>query len=55
MSEFNIAVYPCLGCSDGVKGDVIIIAPAYTVTKKDVNHIAMTLKAVVDRYFSKFD
>jgi adenosylmethionine-8-amino-7-oxononanoate aminotransferase len=54
-SKFNLAVYPTTGCSDGVNGDVIILAPTYIVNKKDVNHIAKTVKAVVDTYFSKFD
>ena len=55
ISNFNIAVYPSTGCYDGVKGDVIILAPTYIVTKKDVNHIATTIEAVVNTYFSSFD
>lgn len=56
ISKFNIAVYPNTGCVDGVKGgggDVIILAPAYNITNKDVMHIAMTVKDVINTYFSE--
>lgn len=52
LSDYDFLVYASMGCSDGVNGDVIIIAPPFTVTEEDVKYIAKTVKAVVDQHFA---
>lgn len=49
----NISVYPGSGGVDGVKGDHIIIAPAYNITPKDVDHIAKTVSNLIHCAFKK--
>lgn len=48
---FNISVYPGTGTKDGIKGDHIILAPAYNITVKDVDHIVEVVSAVVNTAF----
>lgn len=43
----NMTVYPGTGTEDGHRGDHIILAPSYIITKKDVDHIVKTVLAVV--------
>ena len=50
---FNMTVYPGTGCVDGVRGDHIILAPSYNVTKKDVEHIVATVSNVIHTVFSE--
>ncbi|KAI7772925.1 hypothetical protein LA080_013061 [Diaporthe eres] len=51
--RFNMTVYPSTGCVDGIKGDLIILAPSYTITEKDVDHIVTTVSEVIRSVFSK--
>ncbi|KFY16840.1 hypothetical protein V492_01053 [Pseudogymnoascus sp. VKM F-4246] len=50
---FNITYYPGQGTADGVKGDHIIVSPAYTVTKEDVELITDNLASVLDVVFEQ--
>jgi adenosylmethionine-8-amino-7-oxononanoate aminotransferase len=50
---FNMTVYPGTGCVDGVRGDHIILAPSYIVTKKEVEHIVATISDVIHAVFSE--
>lgn len=54
-SEFNITIYPATGTVDGIKGDHIILAPAYIVTKEDVDYIVTKVCALIDTYFSRLE
>lgn len=47
LPPHNISVYPGSGGVDGVKGDHIIIAPAYNINEKDVDHIVKTISNLV--------
>ena len=47
--EFNMTFYPGAGGVDGVNGDHIIIAPPFTVTEQDIDHIVEVISAVVER------
>ena len=49
--KFNMTVYYGNGTVDGVKGDHIILAPPYTVTKEDVDHIVKVVFDVVTEFF----
>ena len=53
LSDHDFLVYASMGCSDGVNGDVIIIAPPFNITEKDVKYIAKTVEAVVYQHFSE--
>lgn len=50
--KYGIAVYPGSGTVDGIRGDHIIIAPPYNITKEDVKFIAETVSRLVTDYFS---
>lgn len=53
LSDYNFLVYASMGCSDGINGDVIIIAPPLNVSEKDVKYIAKTVEAVVNQHFAE--
>lgn len=46
-SPWSMTVYPGAGCVDGVRGDHIILAPPYTVTRDDIEKIAVTVADAV--------
>ncbi|KFY17977.1 hypothetical protein V492_00227 [Pseudogymnoascus sp. VKM F-4246] len=50
---FNITLYHGNGTVDGVDGDHIMVAPAYNVTRQDVDYIVRKLVWAVDVYFSR--
>ncbi|KAL1876514.1 hypothetical protein Daus18300_002758 [Diaporthe australafricana] len=51
--QYSIMVYPGAGTVDGVNGDHVIIAPPYTVTSEDIEHIVLSVSRLVEDYFSK--
>lgn len=51
QSPYSISLYPGSGTADGIKGDHILIAPAYNVTSADVHLIADTTAAVIRAFF----
>jgi adenosylmethionine-8-amino-7-oxononanoate aminotransferase len=50
-SPFNISIYPGSGTADGVKGDHILLAPAYNVTSEEVHSIVEITAAVIEAFF----
>jgi adenosylmethionine-8-amino-7-oxononanoate aminotransferase len=52
-APFNMTMYHGTGSADGFKGDHVILAPAYTVTKEDIEHIAKVTSDVVHQVFQK--
>jgi adenosylmethionine-8-amino-7-oxononanoate aminotransferase len=45
--DFGISILPGGGVADGTNGDVMVLAPAYNVTKSDVEFIVdRTAKAI---------
>lgn len=50
--DYGIVVYPGAGTVDGILGDHIIVAPPYTVTKRDVEYVAETVTRLIKGYFS---
>lgn len=52
-APFNMTTYPGAGCADGVRGDHVILAPAYNVTEEDIEHIAQVSSDVVRQVFRK--
>lgn len=49
---FNISLYPGTGTVDGVKGDHILLAPAYNVTSDEIRMIVDIVAAVIEGFFS---
>lgn len=49
--RYSMMVYPGAGTADGVNGDHIILAPPYTVTAEDIEHIVQTVERVIADYF----
>lgn len=47
--------YTGTGSADGILGDHIIIAPAYNVTKKDIDHIVRTISRLVNDFFDELE
>ena len=54
QAPYNISLYPGSGTADGIKGDHILIAPAYNVTSADVHMIVDTTASVVSAFFEGF-
>jgi adenosylmethionine-8-amino-7-oxononanoate aminotransferase len=52
-APFNMTMYPGTGCADGIRGDHVILAPAYNVTKEDIEHVARVVSDVVHLVFRK--
>lgn len=50
---FNITFYPGQGTADGREGDHIIVSPAYTVMKEDVELITDKLRDILDVVFEQ--
>ncbi|OQO05796.1 hypothetical protein B0A48_09891 [Cryoendolithus antarcticus] len=48
---FNISIYPGNGSCDGERGDHILLAPAFNVTKADIEHVVGTVTRVIETYF----
>jgi adenosylmethionine-8-amino-7-oxononanoate aminotransferase len=46
--ERGLAIYPCTGTADGVRGDHIIVAPPYIVDEADLGEIVTRLGDAVD-------
>lgn len=51
MEEFGISLYPGMGTMDGVLGDHVLLAPAYTSTVEEVEDIAQKVKKTVTEAF----
>ncbi|AEO55154.1 hypothetical protein MYCTH_2055700 [Thermothelomyces thermophilus ATCC 42464] len=49
--EYSISVYPGTGSADGIRGDHIIVSPAYNVHKDEIEWIVDTLGRLVDDFF----
>ncbi|RFU27012.1 hypothetical protein B7463_g9333, partial [Scytalidium lignicola] len=48
---YNMTLYPGTGCADGTAGDHVILAPAYIVTKQEIEHIAQVTAEVIRTVF----
>jgi adenosylmethionine-8-amino-7-oxononanoate aminotransferase len=52
-APFNMTMYPGTGTVDGYRGDHVILAPTYIVTKEEIDHIVRVAVGVVDHVFRK--
>jgi adenosylmethionine-8-amino-7-oxononanoate aminotransferase len=53
--KWNIAFYPGQGTCDGVSGDHVIVAPAYNVTRADIELVVDRLVGVLEEVFERLD
>ncbi|KAK4103508.1 PLP-dependent transferase [Parathielavia hyrcaniae] len=49
--EYGISVYPGTGSADGIRGDHIIISPAFNVREDEIEWIVETVGRLVDDFF----
>ncbi|GME31660.1 Aminotransferase [Neofusicoccum parvum] len=50
--EYSISIYPGTGTADGKSGDHVLLAPAYNVTRADVEKIADLTTRVITDFFA---
>lgn len=50
--EYGINVYPGTGSADGIRGDHIIISPAFNVRPEEIEWIVDTVGRLVEDYFA---
>ncbi|KAL4915538.1 pyridoxal phosphate-dependent transferase [Aspergillus aurantiobrunneus] len=51
--EYGISLYAASGTVDGTRGDHVILAPAYNVTKEEIDIIVKTTAQVLDVVFAQ--
>lgn len=52
QEPYNISLYPGTGTADGLRGDHIIISPAYNVMKADIELIVDLTATVIEDVFA---
>ena len=50
--EHSVSLYGCSGTVDGIKGDHVILAPPYIVSKEEIDVIVDTLEKVMKDVFA---
>ncbi|PIG84104.1 aminotransferase [Aspergillus arachidicola] len=50
---YGISLYAAAGCVDGTRGDHVLLAPPYNVTKDEIDLIVETTARVLDHVFTK--
>ena len=53
--KWSMSFYPSQGTVDGIRGDHVIIAPAYNITSADVEHIVSTIQGVIGEVFETLE
>ncbi len=53
QKEHSVSVIPGVGVADGRNGDIIQIAPAYNVSRADIEEIVKRVEGVVKAVFGK--
>lgn len=52
LSKYDISVYPGQGTADGVRGDHLMLAPAYNITKDEVVLMVDRLASMIEEFFA---
>ena len=50
--EYAISLYGCSGTVDGVRGDHVVLAPPYNVSKEEIDTIVDGMARVLDAVFT---
>lgn len=53
QKEHSVSVIPGVGVADGRNGDIIQIAPAYNVSRADIEEIVKRVEGVVKAVFGE--
>lgn len=53
LHRFGISLYPGTGTKDGITGDHVLLSPAYTSTKEEIEEIALKVKETVFQTFKE--
>ncbi|CAG9989338.1 unnamed protein product [Clonostachys byssicola] len=53
LKDQGISLYPGTGTQDGVKGDHVLVAPAYTSTVEEIEEISLKTKLAIDQTFEQ--
>lgn len=53
--DYAISVYPGTGTADGIRGDHILLAPAYNVTAELIEETVDRTGRLIEDYFSELD
>ena len=53
--ELGMSLYPCTGFVDGVNGDAVILAPAYTIMNDDVEFMILNTKSAIQGVMKNID
>jgi len=51
--EHAISLYGCTGTVDGIKGDHVLLAPPYIVSKEEIDTIVAVMARVLDEVFAE--
>lgn len=51
--DLGISLYPGTGTKDGMVGDHVLLAPAYTHTGEEIRDIALIVKRVITEVFEE--
>ncbi|KXH67378.1 aminotransferase class-III [Colletotrichum salicis] len=51
FNHFGISLYPGMGTKDGVLGDHVLLAPAYTITSEEIEEIASRTRDTIFQVF----
>ncbi|KAJ5819042.1 hypothetical protein N7474_004633 [Penicillium riverlandense] len=53
--EYAISLYGCTGTVDGVRGDHVVLAPPYNVSKEEIDTIVDVMARVLDAVFADLE
>ncbi|KAJ5552011.1 hypothetical protein N7535_000043 [Penicillium sp. DV-2018c] len=55
QSEYSVSLYGCSGTVDGIKGDHIVLAPPFIVSKTEIDILVDTLEKVLKEVFASLE
>lgn len=55
LDGLGISLYPGTGTKNGVDGDHVLLSPAYTTTKEEIEEIALKVKETVFQAFDELE
>jgi len=50
--KHNVSLYGCSGTVDGIRGDHLVLAPPYIVSKEEIDILVDTLAKVLEEIFA---
>jgi adenosylmethionine-8-amino-7-oxononanoate aminotransferase len=53
--EYGISLYASSGTADGIRGDHVILAPPYNVTKEEIDIIVEKTEKIVKEVFAQVE